>query len=110
MSKMACALAFGPRCKHFRNGQVFELFACRHDDRGDRRLRRCVRENRHATFEQLTPPDKPSASQTTVQLMFLHLGLRSGRLVHAPMLTAFHRQQRLEFARLYRHWMSPEGR
>ncbi|GFU41788.1 hypothetical protein TNCV_977881 [Trichonephila clavipes] len=31
MSKMASALAFGPRCKHFRNGQVFELFACRHD-------------------------------------------------------------------------------
>ncbi|GFV82107.1 DDE_3 domain-containing protein [Trichonephila clavipes] len=40
----------------------------------------------------------------------LRLILRSRRLVHAPMLTAFHQQRRLEFSYRYRNWASNERR
>ncbi|GBM23276.1 hypothetical protein AVEN_26009-1 [Araneus ventricosus] len=68
------------------------------DDRGERRLRRCVRANRHATVEQLTAQMNQGAtksvSSTTVQRTLLRMGLRSRRLVNAPMLTAVHRRRR----------------
>ncbi|GBN27246.1 hypothetical protein AVEN_234878-1 [Araneus ventricosus] len=66
------------------------------DDRGERRLRRCVRANRRATVEQLTVQMNQGATKsvslTTVQRTLLRMGLRSRRLVNAPMLTAVHRQ------------------
>ncbi|GBO16109.1 hypothetical protein AVEN_19151-1 [Araneus ventricosus] len=66
------------------------------DGRGERRLRRCVRANRLATVEQLTAQMNQGAtksvSSTTVQRTLLRIGLRSRRLVNAPMLTAVHRQ------------------
>ncbi|GFU67693.1 transposable element Tcb1 transposase [Trichonephila clavipes] len=84
------------------------------DDRGERRLRRCVRADRRATVEQLTPKMNQGAtksvSQTTIQRTLLRLGLRSRRLVRAPMLTAVHRRRRLEFARQYSSWTSTEWR
>ncbi|GBM02423.1 hypothetical protein AVEN_76475-1 [Araneus ventricosus] len=62
------------------------------DDRGERRLWRCVRANRHATVEQLTAQMNQGAtksvSSTTVQRTLLRMGLRSRRLVNAPMLIA----------------------
>ena len=46
------------------------------DDRGERRLRRCVRANRRATVEQLTTQMNQrttnSVSQTTIQRTLLH--------------------------------------
>ncbi|GFV08956.1 transposable element Tcb1 transposase [Trichonephila clavipes] len=51
-----------------------------------------------------------SVSQTTIQRTLLRLGLRSRRMVRAPMLTAVHRRQRLEFARQYSSWTSTEWR
>ncbi|GIY57998.1 transposable element Tcb1 transposase [Caerostris darwini] len=84
------------------------------DDRGERRLRRCVRANRRATVEQLTAQmnqgTTKSVSSTTVQRTLLRMGLRSRRLVNAPMLTAVHRRRRLEFARQYRNWTSTQWR
>ncbi|GFX41209.1 transposable element Tcb1 transposase [Trichonephila clavipes] len=83
------------------------------DDRGERRLRRCVRADRRATVEQLTTKMNQatkSVSQTTIQRTLLRLGLRSRRLVRAPMLTAVHRRRRLEFARQYSSWTSTEWR
>ncbi|GFU68105.1 transposable element Tc3 transposase [Trichonephila clavipes] len=84
------------------------------DDRGERRLRRCVRADRRATVEQLTTKMNQGAtksvSQTTIQRTLLRLGLRSRRLVCAPMLTALHRRRRLEFARQYSSWTSTEWR
>ncbi|GBM47485.1 hypothetical protein AVEN_153697-1 [Araneus ventricosus] len=75
------------------------------DDRGERRLRRCVRANRCATVEQLTAQMNQGAtksvSSTTVQRTLLRMGLRSRLLVNAPMLTAVHRRRRLEFARCH---------
>ncbi|GBN29442.1 hypothetical protein AVEN_81884-1 [Araneus ventricosus] len=66
------------------------------DDRGERRLRRCVRANRRATVEQLTAQMNQGAtksvSSTTVQRTLLRMGLRSRRLVNAPMLAPVHRQ------------------
>ncbi|GFU17422.1 transposable element Tcb1 transposase [Trichonephila clavipes] len=67
------------------------------DDRGERRLRRCVRADRRATVEQLFTK---SVSQTTIQRTLL----RSRRLVRASMLTTVHRRRRLEFARQYSSW------
>ncbi|GBN81934.1 hypothetical protein AVEN_158770-1 [Araneus ventricosus] len=68
------------------------------DDRGERRLRRCVRANRRATVEQLTAQMNQGAtksvSSTTVQRTLLRMGLRSRRLVNAPMPTAVRRQRR----------------
>ncbi|GBN65267.1 hypothetical protein AVEN_200998-1 [Araneus ventricosus] len=62
------------------------------DYRGERRLRRCVRANRRATVEQLTVQMNQEATKsvcsTTVQRTLLRMGLRSRRLVNAPMLTA----------------------
>ncbi|GFU75017.1 transposable element Tcb1 transposase [Trichonephila clavipes] len=49
-----------------------------------------------------------SVSQTTIQQTFLRLGLRSRRLVHAPVLTAVHRQRRLAFAHEYHNWTFTE--
>ncbi|KFM68122.1 Transposable element Tcb1 transposase, partial [Stegodyphus mimosarum] len=84
------------------------------DDRGERRLRRCVRADRRATVEQLTTKMNQGAtksvSQSTIQRTLLRLGLRSRRLVRAPMLTAVHRRRRLEFARQYSSWTSTEWR
>ncbi|GFV19463.1 transposable element Tcb1 transposase [Trichonephila clavipes] len=84
------------------------------DDRGERRLRRCVRADRWATVEQLTTKMNQGAtksvSQTTIQRTLLRLGLRSRHLVRAPMLTAVHRRRRLEFARQYSSWTSTEWR
>ncbi|GFU11877.1 transposable element Tcb1 transposase [Trichonephila clavipes] len=40
----------------------------------------------------------------------MRLGLRSRRLVRAPMLTAVHRRRRLEFARQYSSWTSTEAK
>nr|XP_042895018.1 uncharacterized protein LOC122268773 [Parasteatoda tepidariorum] len=64
------------------------------DSRGERRLRRCVQTNRRATVEQLTvrmnQGATKSVSSTTVQRTLLRMGLRSSRLVNAPMLTAVH--------------------
>ena len=84
------------------------------DGRGERRLRRCVLKNRRATVEQLTVQMNQGATKTvstpTVQRTLLRMGLRSRRLVKAPMLTAVHRRQRLEFARQYRNWTSTECR
>ncbi|KFM71212.1 Transposable element Tcb1 transposase, partial [Stegodyphus mimosarum] len=51
-----------------------------------------------------------SVSQSTIQRTLLRLGLRSRRLVRAPMLTAVHRRRRLEFARQYSSWTSTEWR
>ncbi|GFY09307.1 tigger transposable element-derived protein 1 [Trichonephila clavipes] len=83
------------------------------DDRGERRLRRCVRADRRATVEQLTTQKNQGAtksvSQITIQRTLLRLGLRSRRLVRAPMLTV-HRRRRLEFARQYSSWTSTEWR
>ncbi|GFX27419.1 transposable element Tcb1 transposase [Trichonephila clavipes] len=57
---------------------------------------RCVRADRRATAEQLTTKMNQGAtksvSQTTIQLTLLRLGLRSRRLVRAPMLTDVHRR------------------
>ena len=82
------------------------------DGRGERRLRRCVLKNRRATVEQLTAQMNQGAtktvSTTTVQRTLLRMGLLSRRLVKAPMLTAVHRRQRLEFAHQYRNWTSTE--
>ncbi|GBM09082.1 hypothetical protein AVEN_27188-1 [Araneus ventricosus] len=68
------------------------------DDRGERRLRRCVRANRRATVEQLTAQMNQgvtkSVPSTTVQRTLLRMSLRSRRLVNAPMLTAVHRRRR----------------
>ncbi|GBN76232.1 hypothetical protein AVEN_264024-1 [Araneus ventricosus] len=59
------------------------------DDRGERRLRRCVRANRRATDR----PDEPRVHlRTTVQRTLLRMGLPSRRLVNAPTLTAVYRQ------------------
>ncbi|GFT70127.1 transposable element Tcb1 transposase [Trichonephila clavipes] len=84
------------------------------DDRGERRLWRCVRADRRATVEQLTTKMNQGAtksvSQTTIQRTLLRLGLRSRRLVRAPMLTAVHRRRRLEFARQYNSWTFTEWR
>ncbi|GFY28882.1 transposable element Tcb1 transposase [Trichonephila clavipes] len=84
------------------------------DDRSERRLRRCVRADRRATVEQLTTKmnqgANKSVSQTTIQRTLLCLGLRSRRLVRAPILTAVHRRRRLEFARQYSSWTSTERR
>ncbi|GFT13555.1 transposable element Tcb1 transposase [Trichonephila clavipes] len=84
------------------------------DDRGERRLRRCVRADRRATVEQLTTKMNQGAtksvSQTTIQRTLLRLGLRSRRLVRASMLTTVHRRRRLEFARQYSSWTSTEWR
>ncbi|KFM65613.1 Transposable element Tcb1 transposase, partial [Stegodyphus mimosarum] len=84
------------------------------DDRGERRLRRCLRADRRATVEQLTTKMNQGAtksvSQSTIQRTLLRLGLRSRRLVRAPMLTAVHRRRRLEFARQYSSWTSTEWR
>ncbi|GFU66833.1 transposable element Tcb1 transposase [Trichonephila clavipes] len=84
------------------------------DDRGERRLRRCVRADRRATVEQLTTKMNQGAtksvSQTTIQRTLLRLGLRSRRLVRASMLTTVHRRRRLEFARQYSIWTSTEWR
>ncbi len=49
-----------------------------------------------------------SVSSTTVQRTLLRMGLRSRRLVNAPMLTAVHRRRRLKFARQYRNWTTTE--
>ncbi|GBN71072.1 hypothetical protein AVEN_10551-1 [Araneus ventricosus] len=72
------------------------------DDRGERRLRRCVRANRRATVEQLTAQMNQGAtksvSSTTVQRTLLHMGLRSRCLVNAPMLTAVHRRGDIQLA------------
>ncbi|KAH7960817.1 hypothetical protein HPB49_023589 [Dermacentor silvarum] len=82
------------------------------DDRGERRLRRCVRANRRATVEQLSAQmyqgATNSVSQTTVQRTLLRLGLRSRRLVHALML--FIGDEGWNFARHYRNWTSTEWR
>ncbi|GBM27482.1 hypothetical protein AVEN_205269-1 [Araneus ventricosus] len=55
------------------------------DDRGERRLRRCIRANRRATVEQLTAQMNQwatkSVSSTTVQRTLLRMGLPSRRLV-----------------------------
>ncbi|GFW53694.1 transposable element Tcb1 transposase [Trichonephila clavipes] len=83
------------------------------DDRGERRLRRCVRADRRATVEQLTPKMNQGATKnkkTTIQRTLLRLGLRSRRLVRASMLTTVHRRRRLEFARQYSSWTSTEWR
>ncbi|GFU90017.1 transposable element Tcb1 transposase [Trichonephila clavipes] len=84
------------------------------DDRGERRLRRCVRADRRATVEQLIAKMNQGAtksvSQTTIQRTLLRLGLRSRRLVRAHMLTAVHRRRKLEFARQYSSWTSTEWR
>ncbi|XP_015911795.2 uncharacterized protein [Parasteatoda tepidariorum] len=65
------------------------------DGTGERKLRRCVQTNRRATVEQLTAQMNQGAtksvSSTTVQRTLLRMGLRSRRLVNAPMLTAVHR-------------------
>ncbi|XP_055932068.1 uncharacterized protein LOC129962346 [Argiope bruennichi] len=72
------------------------------DGRDERRLRRYF-SNRCAAMEQLTAQMNQratsSVSTTTVQRTLLRMGLRSRRLVNAPMLTAVHRRRRLEFAR-----------
>ncbi|GFW19190.1 transposable element Tcb1 transposase [Trichonephila clavipes] len=79
-----------------------------------RAVMRCVRADRRATVEQLTTKMNQGAtksvSQTTIQRTLLRLGLRSRRLVRAPMLTAAHRRRRLEFARQYSSWTSTEWR
>ncbi|GBN92122.1 hypothetical protein AVEN_80942-1 [Araneus ventricosus] len=66
------------------------------DDRGERRLRRYVRANRRATVEQLTAQMNQGATKSIsskkVQRTLLRMGLRSRRLVNAPMLTAVHRR------------------
>ncbi|GBN36413.1 hypothetical protein AVEN_167235-1 [Araneus ventricosus] len=66
-------------------------------DRGERRLRRCVRANRRATVEQLTAQMNQGAtksvSSTTVQRTLLRMGLRSRHLVNAPALTRQHTRQ-----------------
>ncbi|XP_071043049.1 uncharacterized protein [Parasteatoda tepidariorum] len=55
------------------------------DDRGERRLRRCVRVNRRATVEQLSAQMNQGAtksvSTTTVQRKLLRMSLRSRRLI-----------------------------
>ncbi|XP_071041721.1 uncharacterized protein [Parasteatoda tepidariorum] len=65
------------------------------DDRGERRLRRCVQANRRATVEQLIAQMNQGATKSvssiTVQRTLAHMGLRSRSLVDAPMLTAVHR-------------------
>ncbi|GFW55961.1 transposable element Tcb1 transposase [Trichonephila clavipes] len=75
---------------------------------------RCVRADRRATDEQLITKmnqgANKSVSQTTIQRKLLRLGLRSRRLVRAPMLTAVHRRRRLKFARQYSSWTSTEWR
>ncbi|XP_055928141.1 uncharacterized protein LOC129959346 [Argiope bruennichi] len=72
------------------------------EDRGERRLRRCVRANKRTTVEQLTTQMNQgttnSVSTTTVQQTLQRMDLRSKRLVNAPMLTAVHRRRRLEIA------------
>ncbi|GFV34473.1 transposable element Tcb1 transposase [Trichonephila clavipes] len=70
-------------------------------DDGEQRLRRNVRANRRANVKQQTAKINQGAtysvSQITVQETLLCLGLRSRRLVHAPMLTTVPPQW-LEFA------------
>ncbi|GFU98117.1 ryanodine receptor [Trichonephila clavipes] len=63
-----------------------------------------------ATDHQNEPRATKSVSHTTIQRILLRLGVRSRRLVRAPMLTAVHRRRRLEFARQYSSWTSTEWR
>lgn len=61
------------------------------DIRGERRLRRFVTTNQHATVNELTMQKNRGVlrkiSTMTVQRTLLRIGLRSRRLVKAPMLT-----------------------
>ncbi|GFV87524.1 uncharacterized protein TNCV_3281621 [Trichonephila clavipes] len=81
------------------------------DDRGERRLRRCVRADRwatrSATDHQMNQGATKSVFQTTIQRTLLRLGLQCRRLVRAPMLTTVHRRRRLEFAHQYSSWTRP---
>ncbi|XP_044138724.1 leydig cell tumor 10 kDa protein homolog isoform X1 [Bufo gargarizans] len=76
------------------------------DVKGERRLRGCVREDEHATVEQLTARMNQGAtrrvSKTTVQRTLLRMGLRSSRVLTAPLLTKLHPQKKLQ----YRTWIA----
>lgn len=82
------------------------------DSRGERRLVRIVRSDRRATLPQITNNynngDQKKVSQHTVQRSLLRMGLRSRRPSRVPLLTAHHRQQRLQWAREHRNWTIEE--
>ncbi|GBM10598.1 hypothetical protein AVEN_21921-1 [Araneus ventricosus] len=64
------------------------------DDRGERRLRRCVRANRRATVEQLTAQMKQGAtksvSSTTVQRVVQHLHVCSPERISVAFVRLCH--------------------
>ncbi|GBN99020.1 hypothetical protein AVEN_23185-1 [Araneus ventricosus] len=78
------------------------------NDRGERRLRRLVKSDRRATVDTLTAQMNQQCtrklSRTTVQSTLLRIGLRSRRLISAPMLASVHRKKRRAFALQHKHW------
>ena len=79
---------------------------------GELRLRKCAREDQHATVEQLTARMNEGAarhvSKTTVQRALLRMGLRGRRMVSTPLLAKLHQQERLQFSRQYRNWTTED--
>ncbi|GBN51960.1 hypothetical protein AVEN_68684-1 [Araneus ventricosus] len=78
------------------------------NDRGERHLRRLVKSDRRSTVDTLTAQMNQQCtrklSRTTVQRTLLRIGLRSRRLISAPMLTRVHRKKRHAFALQHKHW------
>ncbi|GBN03595.1 Transposable element Tcb2 transposase [Araneus ventricosus] len=78
------------------------------NDRCERRLRRLVKSDRRVTVDTLTAQMNQQCSRelsrTTVQRTLLRIGLRSRRLISAPMLTSVHRKKRRAFALQHKHW------
>ncbi|GBL85077.1 hypothetical protein AVEN_221308-1 [Araneus ventricosus] len=78
------------------------------NDRRERRLRRLVKSDRRATVDTLTAQMNQQCirklSRTTVQRTLLRIGLRSRRLISAPMLTTVNRKKRCAFALQHKHW------
>ncbi|GBO17027.1 hypothetical protein AVEN_160365-1 [Araneus ventricosus] len=76
------------------------------NDRSERRLRRLVKCDRY-TVDTLTAQINQQCtrklSRTTVQFTLLRVGLRSRRLISAPMLTSVHRKKRRAFALQHKH-------
>ncbi|GBO00022.1 hypothetical protein AVEN_41626-1 [Araneus ventricosus] len=78
------------------------------NDRGERRLRRLVKCDRRNTVDTLTAQMNQQCtrklSRTTLQRTLLRIGLRSRRLISAPMLTSVHRKKHRAFALQHKHW------
>ncbi|GBM81413.1 hypothetical protein AVEN_250807-1 [Araneus ventricosus] len=78
------------------------------NDRGEHRLRRLVKSDRHATVDTLTAQMNQQCSRklsrTTLQRTLLRIDFRSRRLISEPMLTSLHRKKRRAFTLQHKHW------